>query len=352
MEPRTDWKEEVAPDEAVRNAEYASTMTAIQKARDRDQSPGRVLHYKPHVGVRARFVILPDLPPPCRVGIFASPGEYPAWARFSNGSARRQSDHAGDVRGLAFKVLGVPGRKLIPAMEGATTQDFLLIQTPTFGFRDGHEFMFFVGASRKPALLLPRLVGHLGFGRAFQLISGLARTTGRRIESLALERFWTPVPVRWGDHAAKYSLLPRANGAAGPRSANPDYLGEELVARLARGPIEYDFAVQLYSDERKTPIEDASVEWRERDAPFVTVGRLVIPRQDLASAAGARQRDYVERLSFDPWHAPVEFRPLGHVMRVRAETYRVSVEGRAAAPEPTAVEVFDEDPVGSATTAG
>jgi len=33
------------------------------------------------------------------------------------------------VRGLAVKVLGVPGKKLIPGLEAAPTQDFLAIHS-------------------------------------------------------------------------------------------------------------------------------------------------------------------------------------------------------------------------------
>jgi hypothetical protein len=42
----------------------------------------------------------------------------------------------------------------------------------------------------------------------------------------------------------------------------------------------------------------------------------------------------VSRLSFDPWHAGEEHRPLGGIMRARRVTYGASVVGRKAAPEP------------------
>jgi hypothetical protein len=82
-------------------------------------------------------------------------------------------------------------------------------------------------------------------------------------------------------------------------------------AGLARGLLVYDFGVQLFRDEASMPIEDASVDWSEAVAPFVTVGRLTIPKQDVRSPRGQKLSDYVETLSFDPWHALVEHRPLG-----------------------------------------
>ncbi|MEA2750953.1 MAG: hypothetical protein QOI41_5096, partial [Myxococcales bacterium] len=48
-----------------------------------------------------------------------------------------------------------------------------------------------------------------------------------------------------------------------------------------------------------------------------------------------------EKLSFDPWHAPVEFRPLGELMRARNAAYRLSTIERKAAGEPDGTETFD-----------
>jgi hypothetical protein len=331
MQPGIDWQENVAPDEKERFEEYGRFFARLQERRDAGGPMRRGLHVKPHVGVRARLTTLGDVPAPYRAGIFGAAGEYDAWVRFSNGGERVRNDHASDVRGLAFKVLGVPGKKLIPGMQDAVTQDFLLIQLKTFGFRDSDEFMYVVGAARQPLLLLPRLLARFRL-RTFPLMAGLLRATGRRIESLAVERFFGPAPIRWGDYAAKVSAIPLSQPAQLPRSGSRDYLRDELVARLAREPIEYDFAVQLYVDPIRTPIEDGSVDWREEDAPFVKVARLTIPQQDLTGDAGRRQMEYVERLSFDPWHAPVEFRPLGDIMRARNEAYRVSSMARKAEP--------------------
>ena len=82
------------------------------------------------------------------------------------------------------------------------------------------------------------------------------------------------------------------------------------------------------------PIENSAVEWKETDSPFVSVARLTIPAQDIDSPEGRITANLVEALSFDPWHAPVEFRPLGALMRARNAAYRVSTRSRGAAPEP------------------
>jgi hypothetical protein len=113
------------------------------------------------------------------------------------------------------------------------------------------------------------------------------------------------------------------------------YVHDDLRERLLRGPIHYQFRVQFYVGEQQTPIENTAVEWQPADSPFVPIARLSIPQQDIDSEPGRRLADYVERLSFDPWHAPVEFRPLGALMRARNAAYRVSGQRRAAQPEPT-----------------
>ena len=93
--------------------------------------------------------------------------------------------------------------------------------------------------------------------------------------------------------------------------------------------------MQFFVDEGRTPIEDTSVEWKEADAPFVTVARLTLPQQDVASERGARARRHRSRASRSiPWHALEELRPLGNMMRARNVAYRVSTSERKAAPEP------------------
>src|SRR5262249_2558024 len=252
----------------------------------------------------------------------------------------RSSDRRPDVRGLAVKVLGVPGKKIIPGLEDATTQDFLFIQLSSLAFRDTEEFMAFVRAIANPLLALPRLFGAFGF-RLFALLGRLRAALAPGRSTLAGVRFYTAVPIRMGEHAGKLSLIPADPVAAvssAAAAAGPDALADDLAARLAAGPLRYDLAVQLYRNDRDTPIEDASVEWKDDVAPWIKVGRLTIDRQDTRGAGGRKVAEYVERLSFDPWHALVEHRPLGDIMRARNVAYRVSTKERGAAPEPDGTE--------------
>ena len=74
---------------------------------------------------------------------------------------------------------------------------------------------------------------------------------------------------------------------------------------------------------------------------FVTLGWLTIFPQDPDSVPGRKLYDFIEKLSFDIWHAPVEFRPLGNVMRARRVAYKVSSKERQALSEPDGSERFE-----------
>jgi hypothetical protein len=105
----------------------------------------------------------------------------------------------------------------------------------------------------------------------------------------------------------------------------------DLGRHLAQGPLVHALQLQFYVDEAVTPIEDASVDWPEQEAPYVTVGRLTIPAQELDGEAARRLAAEVEAGAFDPWKALVEHRPLGDVMRARKHAYFASQKARSAA---------------------
>jgi catalase len=112
--PSTDWQEKTDPGELQRFEAYAEQLRDLQRRRARKGPVARALHAKGQLGLEAAFTVLPDLPEHARVGLFAAPGKFRACVRYSNGSGARQDDRKPDVRGIAVKVLGVAGKKLIP----------------------------------------------------------------------------------------------------------------------------------------------------------------------------------------------------------------------------------------------
>jgi len=84
--------------------------------------------------------------------------------------------------------------------------------------------------------------------------------------------------------------------------------------------------LQFFTDEKTTPIEDASVDWSETDAPYVTVAKLTIPKQEIDKTVS----ELTEKAFFDPGNALKEHRPLGDVMRARKVIYFASNKERGA----------------------
>jgi hypothetical protein len=322
----TEWKETPAADEEERFPRLGERLVALQTARDGTRT--RALHAKSHAGLRARLRVLPDLPPHARQGLFAAPGERRAYVRFSNGNGAVQPDRVQDLRGLAVKVLDVDGPKVLG---DARTQDFLMIDTPTIPFRSPEEFIDFVCATAPPDGGIGRVVRALGPLRTLGLLAGLAKAAKGKPRNVVDKVFYTAAAVAFGPHAARLAAFPvHAAADDGPAASERDYLAARTAARVARVPLEYELRAQFFSGS-ETPIEDSAVAW---PTPFVPVARLAIEKQDAASDAGRRLHAFVESLSFDPWHALVEHRPLGVVMRARKHAYFASIQARGAAKEP------------------
>lgn len=103
---------------------------------------------------RGELRVLPDLPEHLRQGIFATPTTYPIIVRLSNTSGAIRSDQVRGVRGLAIKVLGVQGPRVLPD-DDATTQDFVFVDHAEFPFKDVYDYsckgmLFAWGLARTP----------------------------------------------------------------------------------------------------------------------------------------------------------------------------------------------------------
>ena len=118
-----------------------------------------------------------------------------------------------------------------------------------------------------------------------------------------------------------------------------------MAMTLSTEAVEFDVLLQLQTDPRRMPIEDASIEWPERLSPFVPVARLTLPRQEFRSAA---QAAFARTLSYNPWHTTADHRPLGNQNRARRQIYsQLSAMrqrmNREPHVEPDGSEVFAEE---------
>jgi len=292
----------------------------------------RDAHAKAHGCLTATFTVRDDLPKEMRTGVFVPGRQYQAWIRFSNGNAKLQADYDKDARGMAIKLMGVEGPKLLdsPADRDAKTQDFLMINYPVFFNRDPAEYERFIRyqadgsqfgyffAGRNPldwrwrelfigGQLLGRIRNPL-YAQYFSMTSyamGVDRDSGEE-----------PQPYR---HAMKYSAKSCTPPDGRPADvADDDYLRRGLVEHLATADGCFEFLVQLQDPARNMPVEDPTVRWKESQAPFVRVADVHIPAQEFDTPA---RNSFCENLSFNPWHAHVDHRPLGGLNRIRKAVY-------------------------------
>ncbi len=161
----------------------------------------------------------------------------------------------------------------------------------------------------------------------------------RKIDSLATDQFWSRAPYRFGPYAVKFTLQPSGSAPGSSAALGESYLKEDFIERLLRGPITFDFKVQRYVNEVKTPIEDGTVEWKESDAPFEAIAQLVIPQQDLRTASARETEILVDNLDFNPWNTTEEFRPLGNLNRARRTVYQASADYRSGRTDQPAIPV-------------
>lgn len=289
----------------------------------------RTFHAKAALGVEnARLRFHRELPPELCVG-YARPGaEYPAVVRLSNASGAEHHDASPDLRGIAVRIQAGPEE----------THDLLATSFPVSHAADAREFVAFAKATAGAAgavekafglfVLLPLTVG---WSTADRMRRNVRTATRHTVGSLARETFWSRGAILWGSAGpVRYQLRPAPGGipAPPPDRDDPDYLHHELAMRLATGDIAFELCVQRYLDERRTPVEDGSVEWRESDAPVVPVALLTVPRQDLDSAGARSAARRVEQLAFNPWHTTEDFRPLGNLNRARRAAYEAAAAHR------------------------
>jgi hypothetical protein len=151
-------------------------------------------------------------------------------------------------------------------------------------------------------------------------------------------------PYLLGDRYIKFSSRPVdcGNGSpvvestAPPPANDPNYLRDGMIAWLG----EKEACFRLSATQ---PVEDSTILWDEAKAPFVDVATVRIPKQTFDSE---KQRNFCENLSYTPWHATAEHRPVGGINRLRKDVYMAISNlrhklNKSPSREPTGDETFN-----------
>jgi catalase len=292
----------------------------------------RDVHVKGHGCARGDFQVRANLPPHLSQGLFAQAGSYSALARFSNSAPFIQPDIVPDGRGLAIRVVDVPGERLQPETTPARSQDFILVNHPTFLARDVKDYLRLeetrLAANYHPVRTVTDLVYHNWnpFRWRWRELAAVAQVAAELPSHPASYTYYSMVPFRFGQYIAKYRVLPHRGQLASPITAasfvcRTDAMGHLLRETLKRQALAFEFQVQLRTSEQSMPIEDATIQWPERESPYRTVADLILPRQEITALD-------CETRSFDVWNGIVDHRPLGGINRLRRLAYPLSAAAR------------------------
>jgi hypothetical protein len=302
---------------------------------------GRILrgqHAKPTGCVRGVFTIRDDVAADLRHGVFRQPNQsFQAIVRFSNSSETIGPDGKGDARGMAVKLLEVVGTPAVPGTDDRC-QDFLAVNHPVFPFATPAEYVKFFRIRQTPLVGDLLAVSWLALFHSRHL--KIAKTIQGKSTSSPLDlRYWSGSPYWLGPpgttagRAVKYSIDPRFEGLAppaAPHSPPADYLSRALGQHLKTREAVFDFRVQPQTDPVAMPVEDPSVEWDEEASKPISVATLTIGVQDVDSPEGRALAEKCEAMSFSPWNALAEHRPMGGMNRLRRAVYVASQAKRSA----------------------
>jgi catalase len=199
-----------------------------------------------------------------------------AIVRFSNMSGRPgRPDHERDVRGMAVKFV-------LPS--GAAT-DIVAANLPCFLARTPEDFVAFTRATvpdpgtgrARPRRILAHVVRHP------ESIRPLASLALRHAPaSYATCRYNALHALGWVNADGRVRHLrcgwiplagERGIATRRARALGPDRLRDELAARLAGGPVEFDLELQLAAP--GDPLDDSTARW-PRSRERLTAGRLAV----------------------------------------------------------------------------
>lgn len=329
------------PDEAETGRGLNETLSAISETTLKDYGRGvRSVHAKSHALLQGTFTVRDGLQQDLAQGLFAAPASYPVVLRISTIPGDILDDAVSVPRGVAIKLTGVAGDRLAGS-EGDNTQDFIFVDGPAFAAPTASKFLGNLKLLAKTTdkaewakIALSKILR--GFEKGIEAIGSksplITTLGGHPLTNPAGDTYYSQTPFRYGAYMAKFSLAPISlnlttlTGVEIDLAGRRDGLRDELGDVFARQGGTWEFRVQLLTDLKAMPIEDASVVWPEELSPYVAVATLTVEPQIVWSEERAKVGD--DELAFSVWHGLSAHQPLGSVNRVRKAAYATSASFR------------------------
>jgi len=278
-------------------------------------------------------------------GIFAKPGVYPAIVRFGNADPKINSDFKPDVRSLSFSVDLTREGTVVPDAK-VPRQDFSLQNATTLPINDAPAFLAIMKLLTAPnAAAGLWSLSHKDKLRVLRTLALAQVQSHQKIKPYQHLRYWSNVPFRHGStDVVKQSATPFPDNPSRPLDrSNPNALQDELIRHLREdGKMSgFDFGLQFLNAERMTYwgqhhdasfwTENASLEWKEAEAPFHSVARLTL------FANSQLSKEAAEAVYFDVTdHSTPDSIPVGSINRARWQGEVVSRKARDRADQQVA----------------
>lgn len=265
-----------------------------------------------------------------RAAVF-KPGRIPVFARVAlAGGMPRVADEPGTVRSIAVNFTQPDGQ----------VWRIATIDIPVFPVKDAQGFAGFLVATAPdaatgkpdPAKVGAFLETHPETGRAMGVIkahpfsSGFADANYYGLNAFRLiDDKGASTPVRW----TLVAVDPAEPEQAQPQ--DPNYLFDDLVARMNKGPVEWHLV--LIVGQPGDPTNDAASPWPD-DRQRIDAGTLTLGAVEPEAPGNCRD------INFDPLVLPDGIAPSDDpLLSARSATYSVSFTRRAEEPKtPSAVQ--------------
>lgn len=265
--------------------------------------------------IKGYFKINNDLDEKLITSLIKPGAKYPCLIRFSSGGNKVKSDKSKDIRGMSMKVLGVEGERFKNTEKN--TNDFIMLTIPTMPigtlslFRDAIKYII---KKKNPIAYIFILMKK----KKLHMLKDLMKYRKNQTSPLDVSYFST-TPYAYGNKEVKFCVVPKSTYKSElPNRLKYNYLTENMQKHLMNNEAKFDFLIQIRNNEKDMPINDASIKWNEKEAPFIKIGEICIPKQGFMN----KERSYLsENLSFSPGNSVMDHRPLGDINLARISIY-------------------------------